>query len=282
MSEARQDGYLYRFVSARAVDATDRAANEGLLDEGTLSVASVSARRLEWRALTGAPETLLDPRAAAALAGATPFDAPAGIAIHPDGRVFVACRGNPSRGPARVDILNPRGVNTWGHVAEFTPANRDHAAPEADGTVLLLGGDPAQPGSGARYGAGSRVWLAAPEALTVDARGRLWIGTAQGNATAGLQAATGIADGVFVAGTGSGGQRGRLQQVYAAPKAARIGGLALSPDAATLVTAVRTPGFERGADFLRPATRWPDFQPNVPPRSTVITLARAAGGQFGG
>jgi len=282
MSEARTDGYLYRFVSARPVDATDRAANADLLDEGTLAVARVGTSRLEWVSLTSAPETLLDMRAAATAAGATAFDSPAGIAVHPDGRVFLACRGNPSRGVGRTNLLNPRPVNTWGHVAEIIPANRDHAAQEADGAMLILGGDPAQPTSGARYGAGTRVWLAAPEALALDPRGRLWIGTAQGNATPGLQRATGIADGVFVCGTAAGAQRAVLAQAYAAPLAARIGGIALSPDATSLITAVRTPGFEQGADFTRPATRWPDFRPSEPPRSTVIALSRAAGGQVGG
>jgi secreted PhoX family phosphatase len=282
MSEARQDGYLYRFVSARPIDATDRAANEGLLDEGTLSVAVVGASRLTWRELNPTPDALVDLRSAAMRAGATAFDSPAGIAVHPDGRVFLACRGNPARGPGRTNLLNPRAVNTWGHIAEIIPANRDHAGSDADGAVLILGGDPAQPGATARYGAGTRSWLAAPEALAVDARGRLWIGTAQGNGAPGLQRATGIADGVFVCGTDSGAQRGVVHALYAAPRAARIGGLALSPDGVTLIAAVRTPGFEPGADFARPATRWPDFQPAMPPRSTVIALSRQTGGPFGG
>ncbi|WP_239451450.1 PhoX family protein [Elioraea rosea] len=282
MSENRQDGHLYRFVSARPVDATDRAANADLLDEGTLSVAVVGPSRLDWARLPSSPDALIDLRAAARSVGATPFDSPAGIAVHPDGRVFLACRGNPSRGPATLNLLSPRGVNTWGHVVEIIPPNRDHAADDADGAVLVLGGDPGQPATGARYGTGTRVWLAAPEALAVDARGRLWIGTAQGNGVPGLQRATNIADGVFVCGTAAGAQRGVVRQVYAAPRAARIGGLAFSPEGTTLVTAVRTPGFEQGADFTRPATRWPEMQPGTPPRSTVIALAREGGGQFGG
>jgi len=282
MSEARTDGYLYRFVSARPIDQTDRAANADLLEEGRLSVARVGRSRLEWVALPGSPETLVELRAAATAVGATAFDSPAGIAVHPDGRLFLACRGNPARGVGRTDLLNPRPVNTWGHVAEIIPANRDHAGEQAEGAMLILGGDPAQPASGARYGAGSRVWLAAPESLAIDPRGRLWIGTAQGNASPGLQRATGLADGVFVCGTAAGAQRGVLAQAYAAPRAARIGGLALSAGATSLITAVRTPGFEPGADFTRPATRWPYFRLDEPPRSTVIALVRDAGGQVGG
>jgi hypothetical protein len=73
-----------------------------------------------------------------------------------------------------------------------------------------------------------------------------------------------------------------VNALYAAPRSARIGGLALTPDGMTLIAAVRTPGLEPGSDFARPATRWPDFQPAVPPRSTVIALSRQAGGPFGG
>ena len=282
MSEARTEGFLYRFVSARPIDSADRSANKDLLEEGTLAVAQVGGGSLAWLRLSSAPDALLDLRAAAVAAGATPFDSPAGIAVHPDGRVFLACRGNPNRGLGRTDAFNPRPVNTWGHVVELVPATLDHGSDRMGGAVLVLGGDPSQPASGARYGPGTRVWLAAPERLAVDARGRLWIGTAQGNGPPGLQRATGIADGVFVCGTAAGAQRGVLNLLYAAPVAARIGGIVLAPDGATLFAAVRTPGFEPGAEFTRPATRWPEFRPAEPPRTTVIALARSAGGPVGG
>jgi secreted PhoX family phosphatase len=73
-----------------------------------------------------------------------------------------------------------------------------------------------------------------------------------------------------------------LNLLYAAPRAARIGGVRLAPDAGTLFSAVRTPGAEDEADFTRPATRWPAFEPAVPPRTTVIAIAREAGGPIGG
>jgi len=277
MSEARADGFLYRFVAARVPDGESAEANTTLLDEGQLAVARVENATLTWRPLPARAEALIDARAEAEAAGATPFDRPAGLAVHPDGRLFLACRGNPMRA-ARTDALNPRAVNSFGHVVEITPANRDHAAATATGAVLILGGDPRQPGATARYGSGTLVWLAAPAVLEVDPRGRLLIGTAQGT----LQRTTGIADGIYVCGTDAGAGRGVLNLLYAAPRAARIGGLRLSPDAATLFSAVRTPGAEDGADFTRPATRWPAFEPAVPPRTTVIAIARAAGGAIGG
>jgi secreted PhoX family phosphatase len=276
MTEARRDGFLYRFVAARAPDGEGAEANTTLLDEGQLAVARVEDATLRWQPLPATPEALIDARAAAEAAGATPFDAPAGLAVHRDGRLFLACRGTPLRA-GRTDALNPRAINSFGHVVEIMPANGDHAAETASGAVLILGGDPRQPGATARYGAGTRVWLASPAVLEVDPRGRLLIGTAQGV----LQRTTGIADGVYLCGT-TGGGRGVLNLLYAAPRAARIGGVRLAPDAGTLFSAVRTPGAEDEADFTRPATRWPAFEPAVPPRSTVIAIAREAGGAIGG
>jgi secreted PhoX family phosphatase len=276
LSEVRRDGFLYRFVAARAPDGEGAEANTTLLDEGQLAVARVENATLTWRLLPATPEALIDARAAAEAAGATPFDAPAGLAVHRDGRLFLACRGTPQRA-GRTDALNPRAINSFGHVVEIVPANGDHAAETASGAVLILGGDPRQPGATARYGAGTRVWLASPAVLEVDPRGRLLIGTAQGV----LQRTTGIADGIHLCGT-TGGGRGVLNLLYAAPRAARIGGVRLAPDAGTLFSAVRTPGAEDEADFTRPATRWPAFEPAVPPRTTVIAIAREAGGPIGG
>lgn len=277
LTEARADGFLYRFVAARAPDGTGAAANAGLLDEGRLAVARVEGATVTWRDLPATPEGLIDARAAALAVGATPFDRPSGLAVHPDGRLFLACRGNAQRG-ARTDALNPRPINSFGHVVELIPANRDHAAATAEGAVLILGGDPRQPGATARYGAGTQVWLAAPAVLELDRSGRLLIGTVQG----GLQRTTGIADGIYLCGTAAGASRGVLNLLYAAPRSAAIGGLRLTPDGATLVSAVRTPGAEAGASFAQPATRWPAFEPTVPPRTTVIAIVREAGGPIGG
>lgn len=62
--------------------------------------------------------------------------------------------------------------------------------------------------------------------------------------------------------------------LYGAPRAAGIGGVAVTPDGGTVLTVVRRPGAEPGASFERPATRWPEFQPGVPPRTALVALAR--------
>lgn len=67
---------------------------------------------------------------------------------------------------------------------------------------------------------------------------------------------------------------GRASAIYAAPRAADVGGAVASPDGGTIFAAVRRPGAEPGSSFARPATRWPEFTPGQPPRSAVVALTR--------
>lgn len=101
------------------------------------------------------------------------------------------------------------------------------------------------------------VRLPGAACAVADARGRILAGTdAQGRVGA-------TAETLFLDG----------QPLYGAPRAAGIGGVAVLPDG-TVLTVARRPGAEPGASFERPATRWPEFTPGVPPRSSLVALAR--------
>ncbi|WP_027283999.1 alkaline phosphatase PhoX [Rubritepida flocculans] len=99
-------------------------------------------------------------------------------------------------------------------------------------------------------------------AIAADARGRVLLGTlGEGRVGARAQALLALEGGAF-------------STLYAAPRAADLGGVAVSPDGGTLFAGVRRPGAEQGASFERPATRWPEFTPGQPPRSAIVSLVR--------
>ncbi len=268
----RPEGRLLRFVSAAPVAAGGPRANDALLDSGTLAVARLKGRKLVWQALDGTVPSMVGALDAASAAGGEGFDHPAGLALAPGGALFLACRGNPAR--RTPDFLNPRAGNAAGHVLAFHPEGGDLAAAAFAAEVALLGGDPKQDAT-ARYGAGSPAWLARPATLSFDPAGRLWIGSDQG----GEISAT--ADGLYAMDVRGPG-RYVLEAAYFAPLGAAVGGVGFSPKGRSGFAMVRHPGAVAGADFARPATRWPTVRPGMPPQSALIGLARRDGGRLGG
>lgn len=248
MTEARPGGFLFRFVSNARIAIGEGADNAALLDEGTLYVARRAGDRGLWVRLPDTNAARLDPRAAAQELGASPLDMPSGLAVASDGRLFVALRGDPLGGPDRAG----------GRVAELSPNGGD-AASDGFGYAVTA----AVPAS-LRI-AGTDVVFAAPDTVDVDEQGRAWVGTAQGA----MQAQSGGADGLFLVPAG-----GPPRRIYGAPRGAAVGGAAFPPGGdGTVFAAVRRPGMERGASFAAPVTRWPAFDPALPPRSTLVILA---------
>ncbi|MGC9269932.1 PhoX family protein [Acidiphilium sp.] len=259
MTEDAPMGRLFRFKGAAPV-----GDGSGALDAGTLAVAMIEGSAIVWRDLPGGIPSLTA-TLSAARDGAR-FDAPAGLAIGPDGTVFLACSGNPGRGVDQVDALNPRSGNGAGHVLALTPAGGDLAAARFAGRAVLLGGNPNTDPS-ARYTPGSLAWLRSPYSLNFDAAHRLYIGTDQGGAV------SDTADGLFTMEV-SGFGRYALDMLYLAPIGGAIGAAGFGPRGRDVFTVARHPGATPNADFAHPATRWPTVQPDMPPQTTLVSLAR--------
>jgi uncharacterized protein len=288
--------YVYRFVSEGRVDPADRAANRDLLDRGTLSVARYDADGTgRWLPLVhgtggldagaGFPDqatVLIETRRAADRLGATRMDRPEDVEADPrTNRVYVMLTNNTRRRPNDTDAANPRAANAFGHVVEMLPDGGDHAAESFRWEVLVRCGDPSIASVGATFSSETtrNGWFGMPDNCAVDGQGRLWITTDGNNARA-----TGRADGVWAMET-DGPLRGTSKHFLRVPAGAEMCGPCFTPDDTTLFLAVQHPGEaadENGpaASYENPATRWPDFRPDRPPRPAVIAVTRRGGGRI--
>ncbi|MDR3520015.1 MAG: DUF839 domain-containing protein [Acidocella sp.] len=258
MSQDDPAGYLFRFIAA--TNATDGTA----LDSGTLAVAQVNGSHLTWIDLPGDTPGLVGTLAAASTANGSVFDAPGGIAIAANGRLYLACQGNPGRNPGNSNALNPRANDDNGYVLALQAPGGDLTAKNFSAEIAIAAGNPAT-SAGTQYGLGSDGWFKHPRTLNLDSLGQLWIGTDSHGDT------SETADGLFIMQIG-GPSKYRITTAYLAPVGAAIGGAAFDAATHTSFAMVRHPGATTSASFDDPATRWPTLLPSMPPQSTVIAL----------
>ncbi|KAB2920860.1 MAG: PhoX family phosphatase [Hyphomicrobiaceae bacterium] len=294
--------YIYRFVSRNRFKPGDKAHNMRLLSEGTLSVARFDADgTMKWLPLvfgTGplTPENgfnsqadvVMYARSAADLLKATPMDRPEDVQPHPtSGRVYAMLTNNARRRPEQVDKANPRPHNDFGHIIEMTSPKGDHAAETFTWDLLIKCGDPRVAEVGAMWNPATTAdgWFACPDNCTFDAQGRLWVATDQGREWA---RKTKKADGLYAIGT-EGKERGLSRLFFRCPVGAEMCGPCFTPNGQTLFLAVQHPAtdgvrdwqpFGRDSTFEDPATRWPDFKPDMPPRPSVVAIRKKGGGEI--
>ncbi len=283
--------HIYRFISARPWNPTEREKNRNILDDGTLWAArfddtqTVTWLPLVWGQgpLTAANgfadqgDVLIETRRAAKLLGATPMDRPEEVVPNPvTGTVFAALTKNAKRKVA--DAANPRVNNKHGGLIEMLPpgfeaGKADHAATTYGWRPFILAGDPRTPDSGAQYHADTSAngWFSNPDNLAFDPKGRIWM-TTDG------QVDFGRADGLYAADvTGPG--KAMSRHFFSCPEGAEMTGPCFTPDGTTLFVSVQHPG--EGSVFKFPTTRWPDFKEGVPPRSSVVVVQRQDGKPIG-
>lgn len=292
--------YVYKFVTRGAVDRENRAANMDLLDEGTLYAAKYDADGTgEWLPLVhgegplteangfaSQADVVIETRRAADLMGATKMDRPEGTEVNPKtGKVYVMLTNNTRRKPGEVDAANPRADNAFGHIIEMQPKADDHASLKFRWEILVRCGDPAIADVGATFNPAttSDGWFGMPDTVCLDAMGRLWIGTdGQSEKT------TGHSDGLYALAT-EGALRGTSKLFFRCPAGAELCGPEITPDSETFFVAVQHPGedgedwsgFGRPSTFDDPATRWPDFADDMPPRPSIVAIVKKGGGKIG-
>ena len=290
--DARME-YVYKFVTEGKFDAANREANRDLLDRGTLYAARFEANgKMRWLPLVhgqgpltaangfaSQADVVIEVRRAGDLLGATPMDRPEDVEAHPlTGRVYVVLTYNEQRKPDQVNAANPRANNRYGHIVEIVPplagGKPDHTATECDWGFFMLGGNPADPKQGARYGGpvSANGWVVAPDNVAFDPKGRIWI------STDGQDDLAGFNDSLYGACV-SGPQRGVTRAFFNGPRGSEICGPEFTPDGKTLFVAIQHPG--DGSSYDKPSTRWPDFRPDLPPRGSVVAITKNDGGEIG-
>ncbi len=301
MGDDQRFEYVYKFVTEGRYDPDNRAANMDLLDSGTLSVGKFNEDgTMNWLPLvfgTGPitaengfnsqADVVIGVRFAADLLGATPMDRPEGFEPNKiTNKVYVNLTNNSKRKADQLNVANPRAESLFGHTVEFTPPDGDHAADTFEWEILILSGDPNDPDVGAKWNDATTEngWFASQDNVAIDHQGRLWIASDQGS----NWSKTGTADGIWAL-EAEGELRGTGKMFYRVPVGAEMCGPLFTPDDTTMFVAVQHPatdgtkdypGFERASTFEDPATRWPDFDDNMPVRPAVVTITKDGGGKI--
>jgi len=288
MGDDQRFDYVYKFVSRSAYKPGGN--DESLLDDGILYAARFhDDGTLDWLPLVfgqgplnpendfdSQAEVLIETRRAADLLGATPMDRPEDIQPDPaNGRIWVMLTNNTQRTTAQVDNANPRPNNDNGHIIEILEPEGDFAATRSRWEILVKCGDPSNASEQASWNPSTsdNGWFGSPDNAAVDQAGRLWVST-DGNE------ATGAADGVWLIET-DGEQRGTGKAFFRAPIGAEVCGPQFTPDFRTLFLAVQHPGDADGSTFENPASRWPDFNEQMPPRPSVVSIRHKNGQLIG-
>lgn len=292
--------YQYKYVSAGKIDEETAVFGSSLLSDGTLYVARFDADgTIEWLPLVhgngplnaqngfaSQADVLIDTRLAADLLGATPMDRPEDAQPGPNGTAYLMLTNNTRRKADQVNAANPRPDSAFGHIIEIKEDNQDHAATKGTWSILVKCGDPSITDVGAQWNpeTSENGWFGSPDNCAIDADGRLWISTDQGS----NWGKTGKSDGLYALET-SGDLRGHSKLFFRCPVGGELCGPYFHTNGETLFLAVQHPGtdgtkdfkgFERASTFEDPATRWPDFDPAMPPRPSVVVVTKQGGGKI--
>jgi secreted PhoX family phosphatase len=176
---------------------------------------------------------------------------------------------------------NPRAENVFGHIIEVSEDSKNFSSTTATWDVLVQCGDPEKAEHNALWNpqTSENGWFASPDNAVVDSQGRLWVATDQSVNTS----LSGTNDGLWAMET-AGAMRGTGKMFFRAPMGAEICGPIFADDGESLFLSVQHPGDTNSGGVTRiktATTYWPDFEPDMPPRPSVMVVQRKGGGKVG-
>ena len=263
MGDDQRFDYIYKFVSDRN-HRSMLARGMSPLDHGVLYAARFDEDGTgHWVELSlnnpavaagfsSEDEVLVNARIAADLAGATPMDRPEWTTVAPDGTVYCTLTNNTQR--TEPNPANPQAPNPNGHIIRWTDSDR-HVGTSFEWDIFVFADDTV--GTGHDFGSADGLWA--------DPSGRLFI------QTDGAQP-TGANDQMLVASSAT----GEIRRLFGGVEGCEITGIAVTPDQRTMFINVQHPGNGDSA-----VTRFPDFDPSLPPRDSTVVITRKDGGVVG-
>ena len=291
--------YIYKFVTSKPWNKTDRSANRDLLDEGTLYVARFSADGAgEWIEQTHGKNGLtaengfdsqaavcMFARAAGDRVGATKMDRPEWIAQDPQtGDLFCTLTNNFARGEKGMEGPNPsnaRAPNRFGQIIRWSEAGNDTAATRFRWETFVLAGDSNHEDPRVRGNINGDLF-ASPDGLMIDERGVIWVQTDMSPALLlkGDHAIYGNNQMLAIDPVTR-----EARRFLTGPRGCEITGACLTPDGKTMFVNMQHPG-EVGAigtdsNDPRKLSNWPDFRPDGRPRSATVVVRRVDGAIVG-
>lgn len=284
MGDDERGEFLYRYVSHDPYvvgGPTSQLLNKGMLYAAKFYDDLTGA----WLPLT--PETTgmspaeicIHTRMAASKVGATTMDRPEWVAAHPArAELYCALTNNKNRGlktnaggdEMPVGGPNPREKNVYGQILRWLPDKGDHGASGFQWGLYALAGNPKVHEGGKAGSANITVqnMFNAPDGLSFDTLGRLWIQTDGKYSDSGDF--EGMGNNQMLVGNPHSGE---IRRFLVGPRECEVTGLCWSPDRRTMFVGIQHPGEKGGSNF-------PLGGRHVP-RSSVIAVRREDGGLIG-
>ena len=297
MGDDSTPGCVYKFVPSAKYNQSNRAANQNLLDSGTLYAAKFNADGSgQWIELTQgknglvvgaqdpgnytqsavapAPTTvdfvtqadvLVNTKAAARVAGATLMDRPEWVSVGPDRRIYFTFTNNGGR--QVTDAANPRATNPHGHIIRWTEAGNSAKATTFQWELFLLAGDPRLATANLKGNINGDTF-SSPDGIGVDPKSRLWVQTDA--STSATTTNTFGNNAMYYVDQATKASR----RFLVGPNGCEITGLTYTPDLTTFFINIQHPSS---------SSNWPsDVQGNtLPARSATIVVRRADGKPVG-